>query len=439
MKPTATSSGNHRLAQLEHLQAEVVQVITQPGISPPSTKPLSKNVLATIESLDRQTAPPVRRVPQLTNNQKNEFKALWRKGYPVVVRVQGSGPCKPDDFVRLYGDAPVSVHISSDKDPTTTTLGRFFELWTAQDSGRNVTLRDFPPDAGFNEQFADLCEHFKRMTPFPDITSPRAFNGLLSHWPHEPQQGEDLAGLRKPDIGPKMYISSGDYEGIGSTAIHKDKAAAINIMLYTAPARNSRDSGAQWTVFLAEDGPKIRQYLNVKFNRDPTGPDLTHAGQVFLTGEMLRELWTEHGVTPFRFVQRPGQAVFVPVGAAHQVANLTPSIKIATDFLHVDDIGKTFSLHDEFRRESMESMLSPDMILWHTWKSLHSLDALDTTPIAVNVPRKKTATSANRERLARRVTGNHAGSAAYRHRCPHQDCADIQFAPTTVTGLRDHM
>lgn len=42
----------------------------------------------------------------------------------------------------------------------------------------------------------------------------------------------------------------------------------------------------------------------------------------------------------FRVHQRPGQAVFIPAGCAHQVCNFADCIKVATDFVSVENVAR---------------------------------------------------------------------------------------------------
>lgn len=51
----------------------------------------------------------------------------------------------------------------------------------------------------------------------------------------------------------------------------------------------------------------------------------------------------------YRFVQRQGEAVFIPAGCPHQVYNLRSSIKVAEDFVSPENIGRCLTLTEQFR------------------------------------------------------------------------------------------
>jgi lysine-specific demethylase 3 len=52
-----------------------------------------------------------------------------------------------------------------------------------------------------------------------------------------------------------------------------------------------------------------------------------------LNEQDLIKLQKETGIKLFQFYQKEGDAVFVPAGCAHQVQNISGSIKCAYDFL----------------------------------------------------------------------------------------------------------
>ncbi|KAJ7274176.1 hypothetical protein C8J57DRAFT_959720, partial [Mycena rebaudengoi] len=60
-------------------------------------------------------------------------------------------------------------------------------------------------------------------------------------------------------------------------------------------------------------------------------------------------LWERHGVASYHIHQRVGEAVLIPAGCAHQVRNPTDCIKVAIDFVSVENIQRCKKLTDEFR------------------------------------------------------------------------------------------
>lgn len=55
---------------------------------------------------------------------------------------------------------------------------------------------------------------------------------------------------------------------------------------------------------------------------------------------MRKQLYKSTGVKSFRIHQRPNQAVFIPAGCAHQVYNKADCIKVATDFVSVENVAR---------------------------------------------------------------------------------------------------
>ena len=133
----------------------------------------------------------------------------------------------------------------------------------------------------------------------------------------------------------------------GSTRLHMDMADALNIMTYAAPCPDGSPGCAVWDLFRAEDSDKLRTFLNKRFapgkgeglsgaapavtgngKRAAAGQghdwgtavnDPIHGQQFYLDEVLKAALFEETGVKSYRFYQRPGEAVFIPAGCAHQV------------------------------------------------------------------------------------------------------------------------
>lgn len=122
--------------------------------------------------------------------------------------------------------------------------------------------------------------------------------------------------------GPKMYNAMASYESSGSkgsTRLHMDMADALNIMTYAAPTPDGKPGCAAWDLFRACDSDKLRQFLRRKF-KGSYQQDPIHSQQFYLDSELRKELFEMYGVKSHRFYQRPGEAVFIPAGCAHQVS-----------------------------------------------------------------------------------------------------------------------
>lgn len=121
-----------------------------------------------------------------------------------------------------------------------------------------------------------------------------------------------------------MYnaLASTDKPGsMGSTRLHMDMADAMNIMTWAAPTPDGADGYAVWDIFRAEDADNVRLFLRDKFTIPPQH-DPIHAQQYFLDAALRQQLFEKYGVKSHRIYQRPGQAVFIPAGCAHQVSLL---------------------------------------------------------------------------------------------------------------------
>ena len=195
--------------------------------------------------------------------------------------------------------------------------------------------------------------------------------------------------------GPKMYIAtstSHDDQHSGSTRLHLDLSAAVNILMWASTPEDGRRGYALWQIFAVEDTPLIKEYLRARqhvIGIDTQG-DPIHNQQTYITPTMLEELRTVHNVRPYVIRQFVGDAVFIPAGCPHQVShvfrlsmiciqflqvcNQADCIKIASDFISIESVPACKWLAEEFRLQRMSRGWPEDVIpfhsmLYYTWLS----------------------------------------------------------------------
>lgn len=113
-----------------------------------------------------------------------------------------------------------------------------------------------------------------------------------------------------------MYIATRDEHARGSTPLHLDATAAVNILVHIE-GETPHDAGALWHIFAPEDSQKIRDYLHGR-GLYPQEEDPIHARETYLDATMRADLKAMR-VVPYEIYQKLGEAVMIPAGCAHQV------------------------------------------------------------------------------------------------------------------------
>ncbi|GAA5904265.1 hypothetical protein JCM8208_006820 [Rhodotorula glutinis] len=334
-------------------------------------------------------------------------------------------PWSPAFLAAAYGDRPCTVGSNTRDDERQTTVGRFFGGFgsagrrlgkggragdgegvegagAGREGGRDAggeegvgarkvevrfeseKIKDWPAARDFRE-YPELWHDFMDVLPAGSITRRDGALNISAHVP---------VNANPPDLGPKGYFSeiSDDGEGgNGSTKLH-----TVNILMWASDMPDRSPGVAVWDLYAAEDADKLRDFLyghiaKLEGWKDADEArrrvdDPIHTQRIFLSSPLRAALLASHGVRSFRILQRPNEAVFIPAGCAHQVCNLADCIKVATDFVSVENVARCWKLSDEFHAQTKsKSLWCPDvlelksMLLW-AWYSAERLEVQDAQP-----------------------------------------------------------
>ncbi|KAI9790077.1 MAG: hypothetical protein M1816_005547 [Peltula sp. TS41687] len=350
-----------------------------------SESPVEVN-LEEVEKADRFFRQPYN-LPSVTvggnftqEDQEILFGQVWHAlgdadlGVPIVMHgilsPRHASLWTPEYFEECYGTELCQVVDCDSNVTSTTTIAKFFEAFLLEEN--SVKLKDWPPQTDFAQHCPELFGDFEEnLLPFRNRMGRTGILNLASMFPQQ--------GVCVPDLGPKCYIASaapgflasagykrGEYnEGVtangwatnkGTTNLHLDVTDAINIMVYAAPILSQDDESpppppaALWHVFSPASTPMINSYLRQKFASDRID-DPINRQVCYLNAHDMAILNTEEwGFTrAFLICQEPGDAVLIPAGCAHQVANGRSCIKVAVDFVSPERIHLCASILGMFR------------------------------------------------------------------------------------------
>jgi len=278
-----------------------------------------------------------------------EFRRVWSQGAPLVVTGLGDKfgvRWRPEHFREKHGSQTCSIVECQTDASKRVTLGEFFGYFGKYE-GRTDTwkLKDWPSSADFKTALPDLFEEFQKGVPMPYYSRKDGVLNIASHFP---------SNTVMPDLGPRMYIAlaTTDEEGSkGSTRLHMDMADGVNIMVHAEPRADGSPGVAAWDLFRTEDADRLRRFLKRRFGANGQHDPIL-SQQYYLDAALRKELFDDHGIKSHRVYQRPGEAVFIPAGCAHQVANLADAIKVSVDFVSTNNIARCEKLTGEFREQN---------------------------------------------------------------------------------------
>lgn len=263
------------------------------------------------------------------------FTNLWKDGKSLVVHgllEKMTIDWTPEYFIQHYGEETCWITDCDSQSTTEATVANFFAQF-GQYNERDqkiLKLKDWPPTSDFKVTFPKLFEDFQSAVPVPNYTRRDGFYNISTHFP---------ANVVAPDMGPKMYNAFASREdGHGSTRLHMDmvsthillfasklilgQADAVNIMLYASPPPGQTIGVAVWDIYPSTVTNTIREFLREEFPPE-TSPiqyvDPIHSQYFYLTPKLRRKIFDKYGVRGWRIYQKPGDAVFIPAGCAHQV------------------------------------------------------------------------------------------------------------------------
>ncbi|KAK0479354.1 hypothetical protein IW261DRAFT_1480371 [Armillaria novae-zelandiae] len=289
--------------------------------------------------------------PLLINGMLEKLKISW----------------SPEYFIRHHGREACLIEECQTEVSKPATVRRYFEEFGRYEDRKECwKLKDWPPSSDFQSVFPELYEDFCQAVPMPNYIRRDGVMNISSHFPLE---------TVSPDLGPKMYnaMASNQRQGSnGSTRLHMDMADALNIMTYSCAGPDGSPGCAAWDLYRPEDNDAIRQFLKQRFGFEDQDP--IHSQQFYLTEDLCLELWQQYHVQSYRVYQRPGEAIVIPAGCAHQVCNLADCVKVAIDYVSPENINRCEQLTREFREQNRNGQWKEDVLqlgsmLWFAWQS----------------------------------------------------------------------
>ncbi|KAK6150846.1 hypothetical protein DH2020_015778 [Rehmannia glutinosa] len=148
--------------------------------------------------------------------------------------------------------------------------------------------------------------------------------------------------LISSDDQEELLEASGTGEEGEKEEYKKEECNSISVSGIMSECSGDPEGGALWDIFRRQDVPKLEEYVRKHFkefrhiygNPLPQVVHPIHDQTVYLTMEHKKKLKEEYGIEPWTFVQKLGDAVFIPAGCPHQVRNLKPLTTMLDTFEH---------------------------------------------------------------------------------------------------------
>ncbi|KAK8476825.1 hypothetical protein V6N11_024172 [Hibiscus sabdariffa] len=179
------------------------------------------------------------------------------------------------------------------------------------------------------------------------------------------QQGKVIIEQKSQDgyssLSGNNSVMESEMEGSRMVKVDQEECGENGRLCKTSENKieevEAHEGGAIWDIFRKEDVPKLQDYLRKHFGEFryihccPVSQVLhpIHDQSFYLTMDHKAKLKKEYGIEPWTFIQKLGEAVFIPAGCPHQVRNVKSCIKVALDFVSPENVGECVRLTEEFR------------------------------------------------------------------------------------------